>query len=83
MSWTQPFVSKLSRHPVGYEVLVCSKALLGVIMGVSWLMLFRRRPGIQYLDEGAGTERGRGRQGHAPRKVRTKVLVVFFPTPEV
>ena len=25
----------LSRHPVGYEVLVCSKALLGVILGVS------------------------------------------------
>jgi len=30
-----------SRHPVGYEVLVCSKALLGVILGVSWLNLAR------------------------------------------
>ena len=27
----------VSRHPAGYEVLVCSKALLGVILGVSWL----------------------------------------------
>ena len=38
-------ISSVSRHPVGYEVLVCSKALLGVIMGVSWLILSRRGPG--------------------------------------
>ena len=31
-------MKKLSRHPVGYEVLVCSKALLGAILGVSWLI---------------------------------------------
>ena len=34
----EPNKLDLSRHPVGYEVLVCSKALSGAIVGVSWLL---------------------------------------------